>query len=214
MDRDPDPGVSKKCGSGESGSGFATLLDLQHWDVDWTEWLLLQEMCASIGVDPLASGKGFWSNMLDIGDFYYELAVQIVEVKIPFFPRCHKRDAKLCTVRRTLVEEYRPFIVSSLTSTLQCSVYGYLQTRTSTDSFLGSESIHFVVDPNTEFSRKEPVIMNSTGTNIGCTYSFNVLISVADPRHFGSDQWIRLRILLFSSLAFSTFALFLKDKKS
>jgi len=39
-----------------------------------------QEMCASIGVDPLASGKGFWSNMLDIGDFYYELAIQIVEV--------------------------------------------------------------------------------------------------------------------------------------
>ena len=37
-------------------------------------------MCASIGVDPLASGKGFWSNMLDIGDFYYELGVQIVEV--------------------------------------------------------------------------------------------------------------------------------------
>jgi len=39
-----------------------------------------QEMCAQIGVDPLASGKGFWSNMLDIGDFYYELGVQIVEV--------------------------------------------------------------------------------------------------------------------------------------
>ena len=36
-----------------------------------------QEMCASIGVDPLASGKGFWSNMLDIGDFYYELGVQV-----------------------------------------------------------------------------------------------------------------------------------------
>lgn len=37
------------------------------------------EMCALIGVDPLASGKGFWS-VLGIGDFYYELAVQIVEV--------------------------------------------------------------------------------------------------------------------------------------
>ncbi|CAG9837980.1 unnamed protein product [Diabrotica balteata] len=37
------------------------------------------EMCASIGVDPLSSGKGFWS-VLGIGDFYYELAVQIVEV--------------------------------------------------------------------------------------------------------------------------------------
>ncbi|XP_050525118.1 vacuolar-sorting protein SNF8 isoform X1 [Daktulosphaira vitifoliae] len=40
-----------------------------------------QEMCASIGVDPLASGKGFWS-VLGIGDFYYELAIQIVEVCI------------------------------------------------------------------------------------------------------------------------------------
>merc|ERR1712110_455413 len=39
-----------------------------------------QEMCASIGVDPLASSKGFWSEMLGFGDFYYELAVQIVEV--------------------------------------------------------------------------------------------------------------------------------------
>lgn len=38
-----------------------------------------QEMCASIGVDPLASNKGFWS-VLNIGDFYYELSVQIVEV--------------------------------------------------------------------------------------------------------------------------------------
>jgi len=39
-----------------------------------------QDMCASIGVDPLASRKGFWSEMLGVGDFYYELGVQIVEV--------------------------------------------------------------------------------------------------------------------------------------
>lgn len=38
-----------------------------------------QEMCAAIGVDPLASGKGFWS-VLGMGDFYYELSVQVVEV--------------------------------------------------------------------------------------------------------------------------------------
>ena len=37
-------------------------------------------MCASVGVDPLASGKGFWAEKLGVGDFYYELAVQIVEV--------------------------------------------------------------------------------------------------------------------------------------
>merc|ERR1719206_141704 len=39
-----------------------------------------QEMCASIGVDPLASSKGFWSEMLGVGDFYYELGVQVIEV--------------------------------------------------------------------------------------------------------------------------------------
>jgi len=31
-------------------------------------------------VDPLASSKGFWSKMLGVGDFYYELGVQIIEV--------------------------------------------------------------------------------------------------------------------------------------
>lgn len=39
-----------------------------------------QNMCASVGVDPLASSKGFWANMLGVGDFYYQLGVQIIEV--------------------------------------------------------------------------------------------------------------------------------------
>ncbi len=39
-----------------------------------------QKMCSSIGVDPLASSKGFWAEILGIGDFYYELGVKIVEV--------------------------------------------------------------------------------------------------------------------------------------
>lgn len=38
------------------------------------------EMCAKVGVDPLASNKGFWAELLQIGDFYYELGVQIVEI--------------------------------------------------------------------------------------------------------------------------------------
>ncbi|CAN6915160.1 unnamed protein product [Brassica oleracea var. botrytis] len=37
-------------------------------------------MCAKVGVDPLASNKGFWAELLGIGDFYYELGVQIIEV--------------------------------------------------------------------------------------------------------------------------------------
>ena len=38
------------------------------------------QMCARIGVDPLASKKGFWSAMLGLGDFYFELGVQVVTV--------------------------------------------------------------------------------------------------------------------------------------
>jgi ESCRT-II complex subunit VPS22 len=41
-----------------------------------------QKMCSKIGVDPLASQKGFWTEMLGVGDFYYELAIQIIEVCI------------------------------------------------------------------------------------------------------------------------------------
>eukprot|EP00878_Enallax_costatus_P028308 GHUV01030568.1.p1 GENE.GHUV01030568.1~~GHUV01030568.1.p1 ORF type:complete len:198 (+),score=40.83 GHUV01030568.1:409-1002(+) len=36
-------------------------------------------MCANIGVDPLASNKGMWNELLGFGDFYYELGVQILE---------------------------------------------------------------------------------------------------------------------------------------
>ena len=33
------------------------------------------KMCKQIGVDPLSSNKGFWVDVLGVGDFYYELAV-------------------------------------------------------------------------------------------------------------------------------------------
>eukprot|EP01116_Phalansterium_solitarium_P007545 TRINITY_DN20286_c0_g1_i1.p2 TRINITY_DN20286_c0_g1~~TRINITY_DN20286_c0_g1_i1.p2 ORF type:complete len:248 (-),score=64.20 TRINITY_DN20286_c0_g1_i1:32-775(-) len=46
-----------------------------------------QDMCARIGVDPLASNKGFWAEVLGVGDFYYELAVAIVEVCVRTRPR-------------------------------------------------------------------------------------------------------------------------------
>lgn len=29
---------------------------------------------------PITAGKGFWAEMLGVGDFYYELGVQIIEV--------------------------------------------------------------------------------------------------------------------------------------
>ena len=36
-------------------------------------------LCKSAKVDPLASGKGFWTDILGLGDFYIELGVIIVE---------------------------------------------------------------------------------------------------------------------------------------
>lgn len=39
-------------------------------------------MCVAIGVDPLACHKGFWSQMLGLGDFYFELGVQIMDICI------------------------------------------------------------------------------------------------------------------------------------
>jgi ESCRT-II complex subunit VPS22 len=39
-----------------------------------------QEMCATVGVDPLASSKGFWAEKLGFGEFYYQLSVKIIEV--------------------------------------------------------------------------------------------------------------------------------------
>ncbi|EKM57747.1 uncharacterized protein PHACADRAFT_170958 [Phanerochaete carnosa HHB-10118-sp] len=41
-----------------------------------------QRMCASIGVDPLAGPRkgGWWAEVLNLGDWQYELGVQIVDV--------------------------------------------------------------------------------------------------------------------------------------
>lgn len=45
------------------------------------------KMCSKIGVDPLASNKGFWSELLGVGDFYYELSVQIIEICLATRPQ-------------------------------------------------------------------------------------------------------------------------------
>jgi ESCRT-II complex subunit VPS22 len=41
-----------------------------------------QEMCSKVGVDPLASNKGFWTQLLGFGDFYYEVSVQVAQICI------------------------------------------------------------------------------------------------------------------------------------
>lgn len=51
-----------------------------------------QQMCAVAGVDPLQSSANFWAKLLGVGDFYYELAIQIVEV---FLSTSHKNGGIL-----------------------------------------------------------------------------------------------------------------------
>merc|ERR1719471_1762952 len=36
------------------------------------------EMCVAAGVDPLASSKGLWDELLGVGQFYNELGVQVL----------------------------------------------------------------------------------------------------------------------------------------
>lgn len=37
-------------------------------------------MCVNVGVDPLASSKGFWADILGVGNFYYELGIKVIQV--------------------------------------------------------------------------------------------------------------------------------------
>lgn len=46
-----------------------------------------QRMCDVSGVDALASKKGFWSELFGMGDFYFKLGVQIVDVCLATRPR-------------------------------------------------------------------------------------------------------------------------------
>lgn len=51
--------------------------DIQHDPVFRAKF---HDMCNKLNVDPLTSRKGAWANLLGLGDFYYELGVQIIEV--------------------------------------------------------------------------------------------------------------------------------------
>jgi ESCRT-II complex subunit VPS22 len=39
-------------------------------------------MCISVGVDPIASSKGFWADLLGVGDFYYEIGVKVIQISL------------------------------------------------------------------------------------------------------------------------------------
>ena len=43
-------------------------------------------MCANVGVDPLSSNKGMWTQLLGFGDFYYELGVQVGQGRMACYP--------------------------------------------------------------------------------------------------------------------------------
>lgn len=72
-----------------------------------------QQMCARIGVDPLASSKGFWASLLGVGDFYYEVGIQIIEICLA------TRDVNGGLIT---LEELRKRVITSRSKTLQQDV--------------------------------------------------------------------------------------------
>ncbi|CAK0893255.1 unnamed protein product [Prorocentrum cordatum] len=64
------------------------------------------EMCAAAGVDPLASSKGVWDQLLGVGQFYSELAVQVLTVCI----QTREMNGGLLDLREclSLVQALRP----------------------------------------------------------------------------------------------------------
>ncbi|KAJ2772391.1 ESCRT II complex subunit Dot2 [Coemansia nantahalensis] len=46
----------------------------------------VQRMCQLIGVDPLASRKGYMAELLGVGDFYCELGIQIIDICVATRP--------------------------------------------------------------------------------------------------------------------------------
>ena len=57
----------------------STLIPLMYFLYHLLFYSFLQ-MCGPLGVDPLASKKSFWGQLLGMGDFYHELAVKVAEV--------------------------------------------------------------------------------------------------------------------------------------
>jgi ESCRT-II complex subunit VPS22 len=53
-----------------------------------------QVMCEKIGVDPLASSKGIWGELLGLGDFYYELGGFKIRLDSCFFAPSNNLNSK------------------------------------------------------------------------------------------------------------------------
>eukprot|EP00501_MAST-03F_sp_TOSAG23-6_P000849 GSMAST32.ASY1.ANO1.881.1 assembled CDS len=86
-----------------------------------------QKMCSSIGVDPLASNKGFWAELLGSNDFYYELGVQILDVCLLLKMRGSKAAAVSVDDIKTAVSKMKILgagfsLLSAGSSTMICSV--------------------------------------------------------------------------------------------
>ena len=65
----------------------------------------VQQMCASIGVDLLTGGpgdlaRGWWSELLGLGDWHLELGVQIVDIQHSRSERWSQRNVRAHSITR------------------------------------------------------------------------------------------------------------------
>jgi len=100
-------------------------------------------MCQKIGVDPLRSGKGFWAELLGVGDFYYELGVQMLQICIASrsvnggLIELHELYKALCKVRHGQVKISKEDIKMAL-SKINCLGNGLGIVRIGSKSYVKS----------------------------------------------------------------------------
>lgn len=121
-----------------------------------------QEMCAVAGVDPLRSSANFWTKMLGLGDFYYELAIQIVEV---FLSTSYKNGGIMT------IEELLSRLIASR------NVKGTSNSQSSSSDLLTTDDILIAIKK-----------LKSLGSNITEIQSRNSYIIHATPAELNSDH--------------------------
>lgn len=136
-----------------------------------------QEMCAVAGVDPLRSSTSFWGKLLGVGDFYYELAIQIAEV---FLATSH-RNGGIMTI-----EELRQRVFSARSVAPQAS---------------GSKNMDAITNDDILVAIKK---LKSLGSNIREIPSKNSYIIHATPAELNSDH-IEITQVAHSSQGYFSF---------
>lgn len=131
-----------------------------------------QQMCAVAGVDPLRSSANFWGKLLGVGDFYYELAIQIVEV----FLTTSDKNGGIMTI-----EELLSSVISSRNVNLKKSSSSKSDQITSDDILVAIKKLKSLGSNITEIPSNRSYIIHATPAELNSDHV--VITQVAHSTH-------------------------------